>query len=177
MKIDNPTGDPDCGHDAYAVRFEERRVEDPKFPENRPAFRRVAEVSAQVDAVYSATLGKWIEATATPLSAQWLEWLHPMRLSRYAFASDFNPWLRAWAPIAASILRDRHAVPDANSLKVRETESFDAVRELITRTRELRDQGCEFWFEALYGWATAPERASASSPSSTISEPACGRAT
>jgi hypothetical protein len=70
MKIDNPTGDPDCGHDAYSVRFEERRVEDIKFPENRPAFRRVAEISAQLDSLYSATLGKWIEATATPLTAQ-----------------------------------------------------------------------------------------------------------
>ena len=63
MKIDNPTGDPDCGHDAYSVRFEERRVEDLRFPENRPAFSRVAEVSAALDALYSATLGKWIEAT------------------------------------------------------------------------------------------------------------------
>jgi hypothetical protein len=175
MKIDNSTGDPGCGHDAYAVHFEERRVEDLKFPENRSAFRRVAEVSAQADAIYSATLGKWIEATATPLTAQWLEWLHPMRVSRYAFATEFNPWLRTWAPVAASIVRNRHAVPDTNSLKVRETESFDAVRELITRTRELRDQGYEFWFEALYGWATAAERASVSSPSPTISEPACGR--
>jgi hypothetical protein len=95
MKIDNPTGNPDCGHDDYSVRFEERPVEDLKFPENRPAFRRVAEVSTQVDVLYSATLGKWIEATATPLTAQWLEWLHPMRISRHAFASDFNPWLRA----------------------------------------------------------------------------------
>ena len=95
MKIDNPTGNPDCGHDAYSVRFEERPVENLKFPENRPAFRRVAEISTQVDVLYSATLGKWIEATTTPLTAQWLEWLHPMRISRYAFASDFNPWLRA----------------------------------------------------------------------------------
>jgi hypothetical protein len=175
MKIDNPTGDPDCRHDAYSVRFEERRVEDLRFPENRPAFRRVADISAQLDMLYSATLGKWIKATTTPLSAQWLEWLHPMRVSRYAFATDFNPWLRALAPIAASVARDRHAVPDTNSLKTREIEWFDAVRELITRTRELRDQGYEFWFEALYGRAVAAEPAPASFPA--ISEPVCGRVT
>jgi hypothetical protein len=151
MKIDNPTEDPDCGRDAYSVRFEKRRVEDLQFPENRNAFRRVAELSAQVDALYSATMGKWIEATSTPLSSQLLEWLHPMRVSRYAFASDFNPWLRAFAPIAASIARDRHAVPETNSLKVCELEMFDTVHDLITRGRELRDQGYEFWFEALYG--------------------------
>jgi hypothetical protein len=177
MKIDKPTGDPDCGHDAYAVRFEDRRVEDIKFPENRPAFRRVAEVSAGLDSLYSATLGKWIEATTTPLSAQWLEWLHPMRVSRYAFASDFNPWLRALAPFAAAVARDRHAVPDTNSLKAREIESSDTVRDLITRTRELRDQGYEFWFEALFGRAADAEPSSVSSLSPTVSGPACGRTT
>jgi hypothetical protein len=177
MKIDNPTGDPDCGREAYSVRFEERRVKDLKFPENRPAFRRVAEASTQLDALYSATLGKWIEATTTPLSAQWLEWLHPMRVSRYAFASNFNPWLRALAPIAAAVARDRHAVPDTNPLKDREIESSDTMRDLITRTRELRDQGYEFWFEALFGRASDAEPASVSSLSPTVSEPACGRTT
>ncbi|BBC00222.1 MULTISPECIES: DUF3141 domain-containing protein [Bradyrhizobium] len=121
MKIDNPTGDPDCGHDAYSVRFEERRGEDLKFPESRP-----------------------------------------------------NPWLRAWAPIAASIARDRHAVADVNPLKNGEIEAFDAVRDLIPRARELRDQGYEFWFEALYGRGAAAEPAPVSPPSPTISEPACG---
>jgi hypothetical protein len=177
MKIDNPTGDPDCGHDAYEVRFEERRVEDLKFSENRPAFRRVAEVSAELDALYSATLGKWIEATSTPLTAQWLEWLHPMRVSRYAFASDFNPWLRAWAPIAASIVRDRHAVPDANSIKVRENEALGAVHDIIMRTRELRDQAYEAWFEALYGRGAAAVSAAASAEPQPISQPASGRTT
>ncbi len=177
MKIDNPSGDPDCGHDAYSVRFEERRVEDLKFPENRAAFRRVAEVSAQLNTLYSATLGKWIEVTWNPLSAQWLEWLHPMRVSRYAFATDFNPWLRAFAPIAASIARDRHAVPDTNSLKAREIANFDAVGDLITRTREWRDQGYEFWFDALYGRGLAADAVAANPASPSISQPACGRTT
>ncbi len=175
MKIDNPSGDPDCSHDTYSVRFEERRVEDLKFSENRAAFRRVAEVSAQLNTLYSATLGKWIEATSNPLSAQWLEWLHPMRVSRYAFASDFNPWLRAFAPIAASIARDRHAVPETNSLKAREIASFDAVRDLITRAREWRDQGSEFWFEALYGRALVADAVTVDARSRSISQPACGR--
>ena len=177
MKIDNPSGDPDCGHDAYSVHFEERCVEDLKFPENRPAFRRVAAVSAHVDAVYSATLGKWIEATATPLSAQWLEWLHPMRLSRYVFGSEFNPWLRAIEPVAASVARERHAVLDTNPFKIREIETFDAVHDLITRTRELRDQAYEFWFEALYGQATAAGFATPDPEPRLTSQPACGRTT
>jgi hypothetical protein len=165
MRIDDPDGDPDCKSGSYAVSFEERQVEDLKFPENRPAFRRVAEVSQQMDALYSSTLGKWIEAASTPLSAQWLEWLHPMRLSRYAFATDFNPWLNFLAPIAASVERDRHAISEENALKVREVESFEAVGEFIKRLRELRDQGYEFWFEALYGRGLA---AGANSSETTV---------
>jgi len=166
MKIDNPGRDPDCKSDAYAVSFEERRVEDLKFPENRLAFRRVAEVSQQVDALYSATLGKWIELTSTPLSAQWLEWLHPMRVSRYAFATDFNPWLRFLAPIAASVQRDRHAASEENPLKLHEIETFEAVGEFIEHLRKLRDQSCEFWFEALYGGAAADAASSDRTPRS-----------
>lgn len=176
MKIDNPTGDPDCRREAYSVRFEARRVEDLRFPENRAAFRRVADVSTQLDALYSATLGKWVEATSTPLSAQWLEWLHPMRVSRYLFATDFNPWLRSFEPIAASIARDRHAVPDTNPLKLREVEAFDAMRDLIKRARELRDQGYEFWFEALYGRPGATLSVTAA-PCPTTSQPPRGRRT
>jgi len=36
----------------------------------------------------------WALPWRSRLSARWLEWLHPMRVSRYAFATDFNPWLR-----------------------------------------------------------------------------------
>src|SRR6266699_3928840 len=77
MKLENPTGDPDCRHDAYSVRFEERRVEDLRFPIDRVAFERVREVSGQLDAIYSATASKWIEAMSTSLSATFLECLHP----------------------------------------------------------------------------------------------------
>jgi hypothetical protein len=157
MKIENPTGDPDCRHEAYSVRFEERGVENLDFPENRAAFERVAERSAQLDALYSATLGKWIEATSTPLSAQILEWWHPMRVSRYAFATDFNPWLRALAPLARSLARERHSVPDTNPHKVKEGEVIGTVGNAIARARQLRDQTYEFWFEAIYGSDLAAE--------------------
>jgi hypothetical protein len=151
MKIDNPTGDPDCAHDAYTVHFEERGVEDLRFPVNRVAFERVRDLSAQLDALYSATLGKWIEATATPISATLLEWLHPMRMSRYLFAGAFNPWLRAITPIASSIMQHRHGVPEDNPFKAREIEASDAVRDLIAHSRRLRDLTLEHLFGVLYG--------------------------
>jgi hypothetical protein len=151
MKIDNPTGDPDCGHDAYSVRFEERRVEDVRFPADRIAFTRVADVSKYLDGLYSATLGKWVQSVSTPLSAAALEWLHPMRSSRYILATSFGPWRHTVAALAASVANERHAVSDDNPFKVREIETFDAVRAFIEQARRLRDQGFERWFQALYG--------------------------
>jgi hypothetical protein len=155
MKIDNPTGDPDCGRDAYSVRFEECRVEDLCFPMDWAAFRRVANVSKQFDHFYSATLGKWLQAISTPLSATTVEWLHPMRASRYAFATPFGPWQRGIAGLAASIEKDRHAVPDDNPLKAAEIQVSSAVRDLIEHWRRVRDQGYERLFQALYGGGTA----------------------
>lgn len=48
MRIDNPTGDPDCDHDQYIVRFEPRRVEDLVFETQPEAFERVGRLSAQL---------------------------------------------------------------------------------------------------------------------------------
>lgn len=151
MRIDNPTGNPDCKREAYTVHFEERRVEEFRFPENRAAFRRVAEVSSQLNELYSTTLGNWVRATSTPLSALLLEWLHPMRTSRLMFATAFNPLSSFLTPLAASIRQDRHVAPDTNPYKAAELKAFDAIGGTITEARRQRDTTYELWFELLYG--------------------------
>jgi hypothetical protein len=93
------------------------------------------------------------------------------------FGSDFNPWLRALAPVAASILRDRSTIPDTSRFKVREIETFDAVRHLIAKGREVRDQGYEFWFETLYGRKLAADVGAPDSEPQPASQSAYGRAT
>lgn len=151
MTIDNPTGNPDCKPEAYTVHFEERHVEELRFPENRTAFRRVAEVSSRLDELYSATLGNWVRATSTPLSALLLEWFHPMRTSRLMFATAFNPLSSILTPLAASIREDRHVAPDTNSYKAAELKAFDTIGGAVTEARRQRDTAYEYWFELLYG--------------------------
>jgi uncharacterized protein DUF3141 len=166
MKIDNPTGDPDCGRDAYAVRFEERRVEDLHFAADRFAFERAAEVSKQLDRLYDATLGRWARAVATPWSAMALEWLHPMRASRYVFATPFGLWPQVVAGLAASTAKDRRPVADDNAFKAAELRTFAAVRDAIEQWRRLRDAGFERWFAALYGSGGATPAPDETKPSS-----------
>ena len=56
MKIENPTGDPDCRKPHYSVRFEARRVEDLHFPGDSAALKRVSEISDLTETVYKTFL-------------------------------------------------------------------------------------------------------------------------
>ena len=156
MKIDNPTGDPDCRKGAYVVRFEERRVEDIQSSVDRPAFERVRKLSEQLDSVYAATLSKWVQSATNPYTATLLEWLHPMRVSRHMFGSSFNPAMPIIASVASTIRNDRHAVPDDAPLKKAEATMFDAVRETLTQARVTRDNAMEQVFDRFYGSGDAP---------------------
>lgn len=155
MKIDNPTGDPDCRKGAYKVRFEERQVEDIRFPVDRPAFERVRRLSEQLDGVYTATLSKWVQAVTNPYAATVMEWFHPMRVSRHMFGSSFNPSMPVIASLASTIRNDRHAVAEDAPLKKAEAAMFDAVRETMSRARVTRDDALEQVFDRIYGSGTA----------------------
>ena len=156
MKIDNPTGDPDCRKGAYKVRFEERQLEDIRFPIDRPAFERVRKVSEQLDSLYTATLSNWIQSMTNPYSATLLEWLHPMRMSRLMFGSSFNPTMQAVASLASTIRNDRHPVSDNAPLKKSEGAVFDAISETLTHVRMTRDDALERLFNRVYGSGNPP---------------------
>jgi hypothetical protein len=151
MKIDNPTGDPDCGREAYKVRFEERHVEDLHFPVDYAAFARVRALSEWNNALYSATLGPWIAAASTPASAAILEALNPMRTSRLFFATAYNPWMWPIAEMAAAIQKDRHPAARDNPFTALEASALEAVRNGVLTTRLLRDALQEHAFLALFG--------------------------
>ena len=54
MKIDNPTGDPDCRKPQYSVRFEPRQVEDICYAYPRKEFERARQLSETNEATYRA---------------------------------------------------------------------------------------------------------------------------
>ena len=151
MKIDNPTGDPDCHKGAYTVRFEERQVGDIRFPADDPAFERVGAVSERLDELYTAAASKWVQVATTPATAAVMERLHPMRVRRLMFGSAFNPPMRAVAPVASAIRADRHPVSGDAPLKKAEMAVFDGVRDALSQWRKIRDDALERWFDALYG--------------------------
>lgn len=160
MKIDNPTGDPDCRKPNYSVRFEERDVTDIRFEYPRSGFERVRTLSEFNAELYSRTVGPWVRASATPWSAAALEWLHPMRTSRYLLSASFLPGMHVVSAVARMVERDRHPASPDNALCAAEKKFAAGVSEALSQARRACDTGYEQLFSALYEgpWAQAWSR-------------------
>ncbi|MFZ5557455.1 MAG: DUF3141 domain-containing protein [Pseudomonadota bacterium] len=151
MKIENPTNDPDCRKPQYSVAFEERKVEDIRFDYPREEFERVRQVSEINEQFYSTFVSPWIRATANPMSALAMKWLHPMRVSRYAFSEKINPWMAAVAALAPAAREQRQRAGEDNPFLAQEKTFSRAVSESLDAWRKVRDQAAEATFKAIYG--------------------------
>lgn len=150
MKIDNPTGDPDCRKPQYQVRFEERKVEDIHYDYPRDSFQQVHEVSEINESLYNTFLSPWVRAFTTPWSADLLRDLHPARTQRLLFSSHFNPWSKLLEDQAESVRAHRAPVAADNPLKQWESQVSQAISQGLETYRQLRDAGYEQAFQSLY---------------------------
>ncbi len=151
MKIENPNGDSKRHKPHYAVRYEERQVEDLKFPNQDAAFERVREVSEVNEAFYRTFISPWVQAVTNPWIAETLKWLHPMRTSRYAFSEAFNPWMLGVALLADVISKNRSPLPEDHLLVKKERALIGQVSDAIENARKVRDSVYEKTFGVLYG--------------------------
>ncbi|MBU2582244.1 MAG: DUF3141 domain-containing protein [Alphaproteobacteria bacterium] len=151
MKIDNPSGDPDCHKPDYSVRFEPRQVGDLRADYPRAAFEKVQRASEFNETMYRTFVSPWVQSASNPWVAEWLKWMHPMRTSRYLFSETFNPWMRGVAILAETIAKDRKPFPKDHPLIEKERQMFDEVSSTIERARVGRDAGYEQLFSLLYG--------------------------
>ncbi len=151
MKIDNPSGDPDCHKLSYSVRFEPRKVEDLRADYPHAAFERVKQVSEFNEAMYRTFVSPWVQTLANPWTAETLKWLHPMRTSRYLLSEEFNPWMRGVYVLAASVAKNRHPLPQDHPLIEREREAIGEVTQALENVLEVRDAAQGRIFANIYG--------------------------
>lgn len=159
MKINNPTGDPDCHKPQYTVHFEERQVEQIHYAYPEQSFEKVRAVSEWNELAYQNTISPWITAFANPLSAEMLKWLHPMRTSRLFLSEKFNPWMLPIATLSPMVRNARMAAGDANQFVNIERTVSSLISRLLDGYRELRDAANEELFKAIYdntGWSCMP---------------------
>ncbi|WP_324288276.1 DUF3141 domain-containing protein [Hoeflea algicola] len=156
MKIENPTGDPDCHKSDLIVTYEPREVSGLKAAYPHEAFEKVAEVSTTLDSFYSAFVSPWVLAMTTPASADLLKSLHPMRTSRYMFSEAYNPWMRGVRMMADSLRDTRQPLPADHPGIVAERKVMSNVGQMIKGARERRDATYEQVFRLLYGGGSKP---------------------
>jgi len=151
MKIENPTGDPDCHRSQYFVRFEERDVKALRFDYPREAFERARQVSEINDRLYQMFVSPWVRAIVNPWTAEALKWLHPMRMSRYLFSESFNPWMHGIAALAGVVAKNRVALPQDHPFLKLEREAIESASQVIERATSVRDAAEEWVFNLIYG--------------------------
>ncbi|MGC1861002.1 MAG: DUF3141 domain-containing protein [Methylocystis sp.] len=150
MKIENPSGDPNCHRPKYSVRFEPRDVSELKFDYPVEAFERVRAVSQFGDSLYSAFLSPWVRALSNPWTANYLRWMHTMRTSRYLLSEQFSPWMYGVAELARMIEKKRMPLAETNSYLVREREAATRISTAFEGLRAWRDAAQEGVFALLY---------------------------
>lgn len=151
MKIDNPTGDPDCERHQYSVRFEPRNVEDIQFDYPKKTFERVRQVSEFNEQIYRTFVSPWVRAVSNPWTAHAQQWLHPMRTSRYLFSETFMPWMGPFAVLADAVSKNRKALSDDNPLIAQERHLISEISAFWESARKIRDAAQERTFTTLYG--------------------------
>ena len=161
MKIDNPTGDPDCRRPQYSVRFEERLVEDLAVAPRNAVFERVREISELNEATYRTFVSPWVRATATPWTSAMLRWLHPMRASRLVFSERLNPAMAAVEALARATETSRVETPEGSPYAQAEAALSEAIEHGVEAGRRFRDTMAEASFEQLYGAAGTSGRSGA----------------
>tara|TARA_R110002096_G_scaffold429047_1_gene641504 strand:+ start:167 stop:1942 length:1776 start_codon:yes stop_codon:yes gene_type:complete len=151
MKIDNPTGDPDCSKSQYTVTFEERKVEDIHYETHPDAFEKVNQVSKFNTALYEAFAGPCIRSMVTPWSAEYLKLMHPMRMNAYLYSERFNPLMLGVANAASLVREDRQPAAEENPYIGIEQQVSRSISESLDGYRKLRDTTYQQMFNWIYG--------------------------
>ena len=150
MVIEGETGEPDRLKDQFIVRFEERRIEDVRFPFDRKAFEKTAAVSRANEELYIRYGRPLVRAMITPPVAMALKWLNPARVSRYMYAEKVNPWMHMFVPWTRQVEQHRMAVDDSNTFRYAEHRLAENLTSLLDAVRDIRDNASEILFDATY---------------------------
>ncbi|GAA5174605.1 DUF3141 domain-containing protein [Modicisalibacter zincidurans] len=151
LRIDNPTGDPDCHKPQFRVHFEERRVEDLDYPSQAPAFERVRARSEHNVSLYETFVGPWVRLYTTPWSAEVLRQLHPARTSRLMFSERFAPWMGSVKWLSDMAPPESVSVEGRNMYRQWETLTSDAITSTLELAGTARDGFSELLFTGFYG--------------------------
>ncbi|MDR0225983.1 MAG: DUF3141 domain-containing protein [Burkholderiaceae bacterium] len=119
-------------------------------PESERHFAAAARVSEINLALYRNTLQPWVQALSTPLSARWLQAMHPLRVG-YECWSDSHPLAPAVARAAEQAREDRRPVAADNPFLQAQEAVSQAIVQWLDSYRDQRDTMQARLFHGIYG--------------------------
>jgi Protein of unknown function (DUF3141) len=149
------TVNPDLAGGKWIMRCEQRTLDDLRAmggnsPEDERRFATAKKVSELNLANYRTYVQPWVRAMATPQVAEWMQRLHPMRLTYEMFSGE-GPLLKKVADQAETVREHRKPVTETNPfLKAQETVSKSIVTAL-DKWRDAQEAMSESMFLAIYG--------------------------
>lgn len=146
MKIIKETGETDPAKDQWDVVFEERDVSDVRYAYDPGEFQYTEDISAQTQQMYRTMVQPWIRAMVNPVTASWLRWFHPSRMSRLMWSDRVNPAMSSIVPMAEMVRENRQKASDDNFFVDAERTSANSTQKAIADWTEARDA----WAEALF---------------------------
>ncbi|NYT63658.1 DUF3141 domain-containing protein [Alcaligenaceae bacterium] len=147
--------------DDYMMLIQRSSVEDVRAivrpdPQSERHFAAAAHISQINLALYRNFLQPWVQQYANPYSAQWMQALHPLRIS-YEWWSSRNAFAPVLEQAAQQVRERRKPVDQANPwLRLQENMS-DTIEYALDHFRDHRDQTYAMLFDMMYGspWAQA----------------------
>jgi hypothetical protein len=150
MVIDHETGEKDPLKDQFVVRFEEKQVEDVRFPVDKRSFEKMAAVSRANEELYLKFVRPFVRSLITPQVAEIIRWTSQARTSRYLWSDRVNPLMQVFAAQAEFVKRHRRPVAPDNSFKFAEQRASDGIVAALNAYRDQRDSISETIFNLMY---------------------------
>jgi hypothetical protein len=116
-------------------------------------FATAARVSETNLALYRTFAQPIVRALVSPLSAHWLQQLHPLRL-QYEMFSDANPMMASVAAMADQVSKDRSPVAGDNPYVALQKEASRRIVAALDAWRDANELLAEKWFLMVYGSPT-----------------------
>ncbi len=145
-------GDP---HDPYRMKIRRSGVEDVRAivqpdPDSDRRFAAAACVSEINLALYRNIAQPWVQALSSPLTARWLQTLHPLRMG-FECWSDQHPLAPLLAHTAEQVRAQRQPVSADNPFLQVQHQLSEAIEYMLDCYRDHRDAIYAMAFDTLYG--------------------------
>ena len=108
---------------------------------------RLSEVNMNL---YRTFLQPTVRALANPAAAEWMQKLHPLRLS-YEMFSDANPFMRMVAKLAENVRNERTPVSKNNPFLAMQEQMSNQIVDSLDAFRDLTEKASERTFLTVFG--------------------------